>query len=159
MRIGYGYDSHTFEENRKLILGGVIIPHSMGLKGHSDADVLTHSIIDALLGALALGDIGSHFPDNDPKYKNANSIELLKEVMYLLKSKNKKIINIDSTIICEKPKLREHIDTIRENLKNILNTELENISIKAKTNEKMDDVGRCLGIITHTVVLVSSSIN
>ncbi len=156
MRIGYGYDSHTFEENRKLIIGGTDIPYHLGLKGHSDADVLIHAIIDAILGALALGDIGSHFPDNDEKYKNISSVELLKNVMKIIDEKNYEIKNIDSTIICEKPKLRDYIDSIRNNLKDILKIDLDCISVKAKTNEKMDAVGEGLGIIAHAVVLMEN---
>ena len=156
MRIGYGYDSHTFEENRKLIIGGTDIPYHLGLKGHSDADVLIHAIIDAILGALALGDIGSHFPDNDDKYKNISSVELLKNVMKIIDEKNYEIKNIDSTIICEKPKLRDYIDSIRNNLKDILKIDLDCISVKAKTNEKMDAVGEGLGIIAHAVVLMEN---
>jgi 2-C-methyl-D-erythritol 2,4-cyclodiphosphate synthase len=156
MRIGYGYDSHTFEENRKLIIGGTDIAYHLGLKGHSDADVLIHAIIDAILGALALGDIGSHFPDNDEKYKNISSVELLKNVMKIIDEKNYEIKNIDSTIICEKPKLRDYIDSIRNNLKDILKIDLDCISVKAKTNEKMDAVGEGLGIIAHAVVLMEN---
>ena len=154
MRIGYGYDSHVFEEGRKLILAGIEIPHTKGLKGHSDADVVVHSIIDSIFGALALGDIGSHFPDNDPKYKDINSIELLKETIKIMKNNGFSIGNTDTTIIVEKPKLRNYIDTMRENLAKYLETDITNISIKAKTNEKMDDVGSEKGIITHTITLL-----
>lgn len=154
MRIGYGYDSHIFQENRKLIIGGTEIPYHLGLKGHSDADVLIHAIIDAILGALALGDIGSHFPDNDEQYKNISSVELLKSVIKIIDEKNYEIVNIDSTIICEKPKFRDHINEIRNNLKDILKIDLDCISVKAKTNEKMDAVGQGLGIIAHSVVLM-----
>lgn len=154
MRIGYGYDSHIFALNRDFILGGIKIPHELGLKGHSDADALTHAIIDAILGALALGDIGSHFPDRDIKYENISSIILLKETIKMMKSRNYTISNIDSTIICEKPKLREYIDIIRENLSDVLEVNLNYISVKAKTNEKMDDVGNEKGIVVHSVILL-----
>ena len=155
MRIGYGYDSHIFTENREFILGGIKIPYKLGLKGHSDADTLSHAIIDAIFGALALGDIGSHFPDTDNKYKNISSIILLKETIKIMKNNNYRISNIDSTIICEKPKLREYIDIIRENLSSILEINISDISIKAKTNEKMDDVGNEKGIVVHSMVLLT----
>lgn len=154
MRIGYGYDSHIFEEGRKLILAGIEIPYEKGLKGHSDADVVVHSIIDSILGALALGDIGSHFPDTDNKYKNINSIELLKETISIMKKNGFEIINTDTTIIIEKPKLRNYIDDMRKNLSKYLETDISNISIKAKTNEKMDDVGSGKGVITHSITLL-----
>lgn len=154
MRIGYGYDSHTFALNRKLILGGIEIPYNLGLSGHSDADALIHAIIDSIFGALALGDIGSHFPDTDDKYKNISSVKLLEETVKIMKNKKFHISNIDATIICEKPKLREYIDSIRENTAKILLTKIENISVKAKTNEKMDATGRGEGIAVHCVVLL-----
>ena len=154
MRIGYGYDSHVFAENRKLILAGIDIPHKFGLKGHSDADAVTHALIDSILGALALGDIGSHFPDNDDKYKDISSITLLEKTISIMKYKNYIIGNTDITIILEKPKLRNYIDLMRENLSKVLATNVENISIKAKTNEKMDAVGREEGIAVHCVSLL-----
>ncbi|MEI0603065.1 2-C-methyl-D-erythritol 2,4-cyclodiphosphate synthase [Brachyspira alvinipulli] len=154
MRIGYGYDSHVFAENRKLILAGIDIPHKFGLKGHSDADAVTHALIDSILGALALGDIGSHFPDNDDKYKDISSITLLEKTISIMKDKNYIIGNTDITIILEKPKLRNYIDLMRENLSKVLETNVENISIKAKTNEKMDAVGREEGIAVHCVSLL-----
>ncbi|WP_297277480.1 2-C-methyl-D-erythritol 2,4-cyclodiphosphate synthase [uncultured Brachyspira sp.] len=154
MRIGYGYDSHVFAENRKLILAGIDIPHKFGLKGHSDADAVTHALIDSILGALALGDIGSHFPDNDDKYKDISSITLLEKTISIMKDKNYIIGNTDITIILEKPKLRNYIDLMRENLSKVLATNVENISIKAKTNEKMDAVGREEGIAVHCVSLL-----
>ena len=154
MRIGYGYDSHVFALNRKLILAGIDIPHKFGLKGHSDADAVTHALIDSILGALALGDIGSHFPDNDDKYKDISSITLLEKTISIMKDKNYIIGNTDITIILEKPKLRNYIDLMRENLSKVLATNVENISIKAKTNEKMDAVGREEGIAVHCVSLL-----
>lgn len=153
-RIGLGYDIHRLEENRKLILGGVEIPFEKGLYGHSDADVLIHSIIDAMLGALALGDIGTHFPDTDEKYKNISSVILLKEVDKLIHEKNYKINNIDANIIAQKPKLRPYIDLIRKSLSETLNIDIDLISIKAKTNEKMDSVGELKSIEAHSVIML-----
>ncbi|MEI0566488.1 2-C-methyl-D-erythritol 2,4-cyclodiphosphate synthase [Brachyspira pulli] len=157
MRIGYGYDSHVFTENRKLILAGIEIPYELGLKGHSDADVVIHAIIDSIFGALALGDIGSHFPDNDNKYKDISSVVLLEETVSIMKEKKYSIWNIDVTIILEKPKLRNYIDSMREKLSKILSTSIENISIKAKTNEKMDAVGKGEGIAVHCVCLLKNN--
>ncbi|WP_297299322.1 2-C-methyl-D-erythritol 2,4-cyclodiphosphate synthase [uncultured Brachyspira sp.] len=157
MRIGYGYDSHVFTENRKLILAGIEIPYELGLKGHSDADVVIHAIIDSIFGALALGDIGSHFPDNDNKYKDISSVVLLEETVSIMKEKKYSIGNIDVTIILEKPKLRNYIDSMREKLSKILSTNIENISIKAKTNEKMDAVGKGEGIAVHCVCLLKNN--
>lgn len=158
-RIGFGYDSHRLTDGRKFILGGIEIPHSMGLYGHSDADVLIHAVIDSIFGALADGDIGRHFPDTDAKYKNVSSVYLLEETVKILESKNYKIVNTDSTIICEKPKLKDYIESIRENISTILKTEKKNVSIKAKTNEKMDSVGREEGIVVNSVILIERSIN
>ena len=157
MRIGYGYDSHVFTENRKLILAGIEIPYELGLKGHSDADVVIHAIIDSIFGALALGDIGSHFPDNDNKYKDISSVVLLEETVSIMKEKKYSIGNIDVTIILEKPKLRNYIDSMREKLSKILSTNIENISIKAKKNEKMDAVGKGEGIAVHCVCLLKNN--
>ena len=157
MRIGYGYDSHIFEKNRKLILAGIEIPCEFGLKGHSDADAISHALIDSIFGALAIGDIGSHFPDNDDKYKNISSIKLLEETVKLMIEKKYIISNTDITIILEKPKLRDYIDSMRKNLSKALKTEIENISIKAKTNEKMDAVGRGEGVAVHCVSLLKSA--
>lgn len=154
MIIGYGYDSHIFEKNRKLILAGIEIPYELGLKGHSDADVISHALIDSIFGALALGDIGSHFPDNDNKYKGISSIKLLEETIKLMEEKEYIISNTDITIILEKPKLRDYIDSMRENLSKALKTKIENVSIKAKTNERMDAIGRGEGIAVHCVSLL-----
>lgn len=154
MRVGIGYDIHKLTENRDLILGGIKIPFELGLLGHSDADVLLHAIIDAIFGALALGDIGRHFPDTDEKYKNANSMELLKETCQILRNKGYKIINIDSNIICQKPKLASYIDPMRENIAKSINIGISQISIKAKTNEGLDSVGNSLSISTNAVVLI-----
>ena len=154
MRIGHGYDSHRFEPGRKLVLGGVEFPGETGLKGHSDADVLIHAIIDAILGAAALGDIGSHFPDTDPKWKGADSAELLAQVMKEVRSAGYAVGNIDATVICERPKLRPFVEMIRERLASVMNVGRGRISIKGKTNEKMDDVGAGLGIEVHAVCLL-----
>ena len=154
MRIGYGYDSHRFEDGRPLMLGGVHIPGSPGLKGHSDADVLIHAVIDALLGAAALGDIGSHFPDTDPQWKGADSAKLLAAVMREITAAGYAVGNIDATVICEKPKLRPHVDAIRERLAALLGVTIGQISVKGKTNEKMDDIGAGIGIEAHCVTLL-----
>lgn len=154
-RIGQGYDVHKFAENRELILGGVKIPFELGLDGHSDADVLTHAIMDALIGALALGDIGKFFPDTDPKYKNADSILLLREILQIISEKGYKIINLDATVVAQKPKLRDHIDTIRNNLSKELNIELDSLSIKATTEENLGFTGNMEGMKTYCVVLLS----
>ena len=154
MRIGFGYDSHRFAEGRRLVLGGVEFPGETGLKGHSDADVLIHAIIDALLGAAALGDIGSHFPDTDPKWQDADSARLLEAVVEEILSAGYVIGNVDATVICERPKLRPKIDEIRTRLSELLSIPVGSVSVKGKTNEKMDDVGAGLGIEVHAVCLV-----
>ena len=154
MRIGFGYDSHRFEPGRRLVLGGVEFPGETGLKGHSDADVLIHAIIDALLGAAALGDIGSHFPDTDPQWKDADSAKLLEAVVIEILAARYRICNVDATVICERPKLRPKVDEIRARLAELLNIPMAQVSIKGKTNEKMDDVGAGVGIEVHAVVLI-----
>ena len=154
MRIGFGYDSHRFEPGRRLVLGGVEFPGETGLKGHSDADVLIHAIIDALLGAAALGDIGSHFPDTDPKWKDAESAKLLEAVVKEVRSAGYRIGNVDATVICERPKLRPKVDEMRAGLSHLLTLSPSRLSIKGKTNEKMDDVGAGVGIEVHAVVLI-----
>lgn len=141
MRIGIGYDIHRLVEGRKLILGGVEIPFEKGLLGHSDSDVLTHAICDALLGAAALGDIGSHFPDTDPRFKGASSLDMLAHVVELLTEQGYRIANIDATVITEKPKLAPHIATIRQQLATVMQINVGQVSVKAKTNEKLDAVG------------------
>ena len=154
MRIGHGYDVHRLVEGRKLILGGVEIPYEKGLLGHSDADVLTHSVADSILGALAMGDIGKHFPDNDEKYKGADSIMLLKEVYNIMKEKGYKIGNIDVTVICQEPKLSPFTDKMREILADALSTEKDRISVKATTEEKLGFTGNKEGIASHAVCLL-----
>lgn len=154
MRIGQGYDVHKFAENRALILGGVKIPYELGLLGHSDADVLAHAVSDALLGSLALGDIGQHFPDTDERYKGADSIKLLKEVCRLVEKKGYKIVNVDSTILCQRPKLKAYIPDMRRRLSEAMNTDMENVSVKATTEEGLGFTGEGLGIAVHAVCLV-----
>ncbi len=154
MRIGIGYDIHKLVPDRDLILGGVKIPNELGLLGHSDADVLLHSIIDAIFGAAALRDIGYNYPDTDEGYKNADSIELLKDANVKLTNAGYKIINIDSNIICQKPKLSKYIDLMRENVAKALDLELNQVSIKAKTNEGMDSAGELKAIQAQAVVLI-----
>lgn len=144
--VGIGYDTHRLAEGESFILGGVEIESKIGTVAHSDGDVLIHSIIDSLLGAAGLGDIGDHFPDTDPKYKNANSVDLLKSVLKMLDNGGFKIINIDNTIILEKPKLKDHKLNIRKKLSEIIGLPIENINVKATTNEKMGFLGRNEGI-------------
>lgn len=154
MRIGFGYDSHRFAEGRRLVLGGVEFPGETGLAGHSDADVLVHAIIDALLGAAALGDIGSHFPDTDARWQDADSTALLAAVVKEIRGAGYKIGNIDATVVCERPKLRPVVDLMRARLAAVMNVGTGRISIKGKTNEKLDDVGAGLGIAVHAVCLL-----
>ena len=155
MRIGHGYDVHRLVKGSKLFLGGVNVNHDLGLLGHSDADVLVHAIIDSLLGAAALGDIGVLFPDTDEKYKNADSIELLKKVCRILEEKSFKIVNIDSTIIAQKPKLKEHICKMRENIANACNIDINCVNIKATTEENLGFTGREEGIAAHAISLIN----
>ena len=154
MRIGHGYDAHRFAEGRKLILGGADIEWTHGLDGHSDADVLVHAIMDALLGAAALGDIGKMFPDTDEKYRGADSLKLLKEVGSLIKEKGYGICNIDATISAQKPKLAPHIETMRKNIANVLSLDADCVSVKATTTEKLGFEGRCEGISTTSVCIL-----
>ncbi|MBO8434420.1 MAG: 2-C-methyl-D-erythritol 2,4-cyclodiphosphate synthase [Tyzzerella sp.] len=154
MRIGSGYDVHKLVEGRKLILGGVEIQHHKGLLGHSDADVLIHAIMDALLGACALGDIGRHFPDTSDEFKGISSIILLKRVLDLIQNKGYCIMNIDATIVAQKPKLAPHIDLMRKNIAEALNTDIDNINIKATTEEKLGFTGREEGISAQAVCLL-----
>ena len=154
MRIGFGYDSHRFEEGRRLVLGGVEFPDETGLKGHSDGDVLIHAIIDALLGAAALGDIGSHFPDTDEKWKGADSAELLAAVAKEIRGAGYRVGNVDATVICERPRLRPCVELIRDRLSAVMGVGKGRISVKGKTNEKMDDVGAGVGIEVHAVCLL-----
>lgn len=154
MRIGHGYDVHKLVENRKLILGGVDIPYDKGLLGHSDADVLAHALMDALLGAAALGDIGGLFPDNDDAYLGADSIELLKKVIALLREHGYVLVNADCTIIAQSPKLKPYIDDMRLTLAEAMGAELDSVSVKATTEEHLGFTGEGLGIAAHAVVLI-----
>ncbi|HIV41246.1 MAG TPA: 2-C-methyl-D-erythritol 2,4-cyclodiphosphate synthase [Candidatus Mediterraneibacter guildfordensis] len=154
MRIGMGYDVHRLSAGRKLIMGGVDIPYEKGLLGHSDADVLIHAIMDALLGAAALGDIGSHFPDTDPAYEGISSIRLLEHVGKLLSDHGYKIGNIDATIIAQKPKMRPHIDQMRENIANALKIRPDQVGVKATTEEGLGFTGSGEGISAHAVCLL-----
>ncbi len=154
MRIGLGYDVHKLTEDRKLIIGGVDIPYDKGLLGHSDADVLIHAIMDSILGALALGDIGKHFPDTDEEYKGADSMKLLEHVYNLITSKGYKIGNIDSTIIAQSPKIAPYIEIMRNNISKVLNTNIENINIKATTEEGLGFTGAKQGIASQSICLL-----
>ena len=154
IRIGHGYDVHKLTENRKLILGGVDIPYEKGLLGHSDADVLLHAIMDAMLGAAALGDIGKHFPDTDDSYKGIDSMLLLARVQEAIDQKGYKIGNLDATVIAQRPKLRPYIETMRENIARVLNTNIDNINVKATTEEKLGFTGRGEGISAHAVCIL-----
>jgi len=157
IRIGNGYDIHRLVPDRPLILGGVTIPHELGLLGHSDADVLTHAIMDAMLGALSLGDIGHYFPPTEPKWKGADSLELLAQVDRLIQDKGWTIGNIDSVLIAERPKLKPHIIAMRDRLSKILNLQPDQVGVKATTNEKLDATGREEGIAAYAVVLLSQT--
>ena len=154
MRIGHGYDVHKLVEGRKLIMGGVEIPYEKGLLGHSDADVLLHAISDALLGAAALGDIGKLFPDTDPQFKGADSLVLMAEVYRQIKEKGYKVVNIDATIIAQRPKMRPHIDAMRENIAKTLGVDIDCINVKATTEEGMGFTGEGMGISAHAVCLI-----
>ena len=154
MRIGNGYDVHRFAENRDLFLGGVKIPYELGLLGHSDADVLLHAIMDALLGAAALGDIGKLFPDTDERFKGADSLLLLKEVCVVLGAKGYKIVNIDSIVIAQKPKLAPYIEQMRKNIADACKIDIPQVSVKATTEEKLGFTGRLEGISSHAVCLI-----
>ena len=154
MRIGHGYDVHRLTENRNLILGGVKIPFELGLLGHSDADVLYHAVCDALLGAAALGDIGKHFPDSDSKYKNIDSGLLLRHVVRLLKEKGFKPVNIDSTVLAQKPKLAEFIPLMKKNIAEICGLDEDCVNVKATTEEGLGFTGNLSGIAAHAVCLI-----
>lgn len=154
MRIGHGYDVHRLVEGRKLIMGGMEIPYEKGLLGHSDADVLLHAISDALLGAAALGDIGKHFPDTDEKYKGADSLMLLKHVGELLKGKGFSVGNIDATIIAQRPKMAPYIEGMRKNIAGVLGIDIEEVNVKATTEEGLGFTGTGEGIAAHAVCLI-----
>lgn len=157
LRIGHGYDVHRLVEDRKLVLGGVQIPHTYGLLGHSDADVLLHAVMDAIIGALALGDIGRHFPDSDPKYSGISSIRLLECVALLMEENQARIVNIDATVIAQKPKLLQYVPEMRKNIANVLGCEVDSVNIKATTEERLGFTGREEGISAHAVVLIEKN--
>jgi len=153
-RIGQGFDVHAFAKNRDLILGGVKFDYPLGLLGHSDADVLTHAVMDALLGAVCLGDIGKLFPDNDETYKDVNSLKLLESVYSKINELNYGVVNVDATVICEKPKIAPHRDQMRKNIAQALNISIENVNIKGTTTEKLGFTGREEGIASLCTVLL-----
>ena len=154
MRIGHGYDVHRLVSGRKLILGGVEIEHTLGLLGHSDADVLTHAVMDALLGACAMGDIGRLFPDHDPAYEGADSVKLLEAVMERLSTAGYRVGNVDATVIAQRPKLAPHIDRMRQNLAAAMRVGVSRVNVKATTEEKLGFTGEEAGIAAHAVALV-----
>lgn len=156
MRVGLGYDSHRFVEGRPLILGGVEIAHPRGLAGHSDADAVAHAITDAMLGAAALGDIGTHFPPSDPQWKNADSIELLRRANLMLEERAYQVVNVDVTVICEEPKVGPYVGAMREKIAAVLGIGAKHVSVKGKTNEGMGWIGRGEGIATMAVVLIAT---
>lgn len=151
-RVGFGYDAHRLTKGRALVLGGVHVPYPLGLEGHSDADVLTHAVIDALLGALGRGDIGRHFPDSDPAYKNADSLILLAEVMHWVKEEGYRVNQLDSTVVAEKPRLAPHIQAMQETLSGVLEVPPGRVNVKAKTSEKMGFCGREEGMEAFAIV-------
>ncbi len=155
IRIGNGYDIHRLVSDRPLILGGVNIPHSLGLLGHSDADVLTHAIMDAMLGALSLGDIGHYFPPTDPQWAGADSLVLLTQVHQLVREKGWQVGNIDSVVVAERPKLKPHIEKMRDKIAGVLQIQPNQVGVKATTNEKLGHVGREEGISAYAVVLLT----
>lgn len=155
IRIGHGYDVHRLVEGRKLILGGVDIPNMLGLDGHSDADVLVHAVMDALLGAAALGDIGGLFPDTDPKFKGADSMKLFAHVVDVLKERGYSIGNIDATVIAQKPKLKPYIEEMRKNIADVCGVDVDFINVKATTEEKLGFTGSCEGMSAHAVCIIS----
>jgi 2-C-methyl-D-erythritol 2,4-cyclodiphosphate synthase len=157
MRIGIGYDVHPFERGRPLVLGGVRIPHEAGLGGHSDADVLAHAVIDALLGAAALGDIGQHFPAGDPRYLGANSLDLLRQTVALVAEAGHQVVNVDATIVAERPKVAPHVGAMRSALAESLSVEVSAVSVKATTTDRLGAVGRGEGIAALAVALLDSS--
>ncbi|MBW4827809.1 MAG: 2-C-methyl-D-erythritol 2,4-cyclodiphosphate synthase [Clostridiaceae bacterium] len=154
MRVGIGYDVHKLVEKRKLIIGGVEIPHDKGLLGHSDADVLIHAIMDSILGALGLGDIGKHFPDTDEKYKDISSMVLLEEIWNILSENGYRIGNIDSIIVAQSPKMAPYIDAMKENIARVLNTPIDNINIKATTTEELGFEGNKEGMSAHSICML-----
>lgn len=153
-RLGFGYDVHRFVKGRKLVLGGVEVPHSKGLEGHSDADILLHALADALLGAAALGDIGKHFPDTDPRYKDISSLTLLKHVAEMLSQNRYTVLNVDATVVLENPKIGPYIELMRQNISDTLNVSPQQVSIKATTHEGLGFVGAGDGAVAHAVASI-----
>ncbi|MBQ3379784.1 MAG: 2-C-methyl-D-erythritol 2,4-cyclodiphosphate synthase [Clostridia bacterium] len=158
VKIGYGYDAHRLVEGRKLIIGGVDIPYEKGLLGHSDADVLTHAVIDAIIGALGAGDIGKHFPDSDMAYKDADSLVLLRRTFEIMRERGYKIGNVDATVVAQKPRLAPHISAMCENLARVLECPPDDVNIKGKTTEGMGFEGKGEGISAHAVALITSEV-
>lgn len=156
MRIGTGYDSHRFDAERELVLGGVLIPGHAGLSGHSDGDAVAHALIDALLGAAAAGNVGSHFPPTDAKWKGADSIELLRQAAAILSNRDFEVVNVDITVVCETPKIGPHVEAMRERLAGAMSLTIAQVSIKGKTNERMGWIGRGEGLAVHAVALIAS---
>ena len=159
MRVGMGYDVHRLVEDRKLIIGGVEIPHEKGLLGHSDADVLTHAVMDSILGAMAMGDIGKHFPDTDQKFKGADSLKLMEHVYEIMKEEGYVLGNIDCTIIAQAPRMAPHIPQMRENFARIMHTDIKNINVKATTEEKLGFTGSGEGISSQSICLLLTEFN
>ena len=157
-RIGHSVDIHRLVENRKLVLGGIEIPFELGLLGHSDADVLLHAVTEAIIGALGLGDLGTFFPDNDPKYKGIDSRLLTQEIVSLMEEKGYEVNNLDCLLILEKPKMRPYIELIRKSIADLLHTSIDNINVKATTNEKMGEIGRSEAIQAHAVILLRKKV-
>jgi 2-C-methyl-D-erythritol 2,4-cyclodiphosphate synthase len=153
-RIGIGHDTHRLGEGRPLILGGVRVESERGAEGHSDADALTHAVTDAVLGAMCEGDLGVYFPDSDPRWKDADSLQLLARVMWLAKERGFRVVNVDSTVMLERPKLRPHVDEMRARLAEVLGVEVERVSVKAKSGEGLDAVGEWRAVTAHAVVLL-----
>ena len=157
-RIGHSIDIHRLVKDRKLILGGIEIPYELGLLGHSDADVLLHAVSESIIGALALGDLGKFFPDTDPKYKGIDSKILTSEVVKMMEEKGYEVNNLDCLLIMEKPKMRPYIDTIRESIASLLHTSIENVNVKATTNEKLGEIGNGLAIQAHASILLRKKV-
>ena len=155
-RVGIGYDIHRLVPDRKLLLAGVRVPYTKGLLGHSDSDVLAHAVCDALLGAAALGDIGTHFPDNDPRWRGASSLDFLRHAVKLVGERGYRVVNLDATVVTEQPKLKPYIAAMRQQLAGVLEIDVESVSVKAKTNEGLDAVGRGEAMAAHAVVLIAT---
>lgn len=157
-RIGHSIDIHRLVKDRKLILGGIEIPYELGLLGHSDADALLHAVTESIIGALALGDIGKFFPDNDPKYKNIDSKILTSEIVNIMEEKGYEVNNLDCLLIMEKPKMRPYIDSIRESIAKLLHTDINNINVKATTNEKLGEIGKGEAIQAHAIIMLRKKV-